>query len=102
MTELSRFDEAVERVRAIHAKKSKDYGTAQDPFANVRSAADWGVPSWVGAGIKIGDKLQRLKSQAHRGWVANESIEDSFLDIATYALIGLLLFEDSTHEMGAS
>lgn len=79
---------------ALHDLKQQDYGTDEDPFANVRATGEWGVPAWVGAMIRANDKLQRMKSMVRNGAVANEAIEDSFRDLAVYSIIGLILFEE--------
>lgn len=78
----------------LHAKKQRDYGRSDDPFANVRAAEDFGIPGWVGAMIRANDKIRRLQTYAKTGSLANEGVRDSFLDLAVYSLIGLVLFEE--------
>jgi hypothetical protein len=89
----ARFHELVQEIVALHDRKQADYGADDDPFANVRSSKEWGVPAWVGALIRLNDKVHRLKSFARKGSLANESAEDSMRDIAVYALIALVLYE---------
>jgi hypothetical protein len=79
----------------LHDKKSADYGLADDPFANVRASEEWGVPAWVGAMIRGCDKVARLKSLIANGKLENESAEDSLRDLAVYAVIALVLFEQN-------
>jgi hypothetical protein len=83
----------VEGIAALHDRKQLDYGAGDDPFANVRASREWGVPAWVGALIRLNDKVRRLQSFARKGCLANESAEDSMMDIAVYALIALVLYE---------
>ncbi len=78
----------------LHDKKQKDYGRPDDPFANIRGSTDWGVRPWVGAMIRCNDKLKRLQKFASDGELANESVEDSFMDLAVYALIARVLSEE--------
>lgn len=80
----------------MHDRKQADYGTATDPFANVRSASDWGLPGSLGACIRMGDKLRRLQAFYAKGSLANESVEDAFLDLLVYAGIGLLLYREES------
>lgn len=77
-----------------HAQKQRDYGLPDDPFANVRASEEWGVPGWVGCMIRANDKIRRLQTYAKTGHLANEGVKDSFMDLAVYSLIGLVLFEE--------
>ena len=98
-----RFHQILAELGSLHDQKQKDYGTDQDPFANVRSTADWGIPAWVGALVRLADKVQRLKSMVRKGYLANESVEDSMRDIAVYAAIALVLYEEEAPaEAGAA
>lgn len=76
----------------LHAQKQRDYGKPGDPFANVRSSEEWGIAPWVGAMVRLNDKVKRLQQLARTGGLANESAIDSFRDIAVYALIALVLY----------
>ena len=89
-----RFHALLQQIGALHDKKQGDYGSDSDPFANVRASVEWGVPGWVGALIRLNDKVKRLQAFARKGSLANESAEDSLLDIAVYSLIGLILYRE--------
>lgn len=89
-----RFHELLKVIGGLHDKKSLDYGSAQDPLANVQSATEFGIPAWKGALLRLNDKMQRLKAFSTKGTLANEGVVDTFLDMAVYALIGLILYED--------
>lgn len=78
----------------LHAKKQRDYGKDDDPFANVRATEDWGIAGWVGAMVRLTDKVKRLQTYALNGSLANEGVVDSFMDIAVYALIARVLYEE--------
>ena len=90
----SRFHDILKELGDLHDKKQQDYGTANDPFANVRGSLAWGIPPWVGAMVRATDKLKRLQKFAQVGSLANEAVEDSFRDLAVYAIIGLVLYEE--------
>ena len=91
------FHAARALIGELHDRKQADYGAENDPFANIRQAVQWGLPASLGACIRIGDKVSRLKTFYREGELANESVEDAYLDLAVYALIGYCLFrEEST------
>lgn len=85
----------LDELAALHAKKGQDYGRVRDPYANVRASEDFGVPGWVGALCRANDKMRRLQVAASGGTLANESAEDSMLDLAAYAIIALSLYRES-------
>lgn len=89
-----RFHDLLEEAGALHDKKQRDYGKGDDPFANVRSSEDWGLPGWVGAMVRLNDKVKRLQTFAQTGELSNEGAIDSFMDIAVYALIARVLLEE--------
>jgi hypothetical protein len=89
----ARFHEILKSLGELHDRKQADYGRGDDPFANVRASDEWGVSPWVGAMIRLNDKVRRLQSLAAKGYLANESAADSLQDIAVYAIIALVLLE---------
>lgn len=79
----------------MHDAKQADYGRSDDPFYNIKQSANWGVEPWVGAMMRLDDKVGRLRNLVQSdGELRNEPIEDSLLDIAVYALIALVLREE--------
>jgi hypothetical protein len=93
-----RFHALLRQIGELHDRKQEDYGLESDPFANVRSSEDIGIPGWVGALIRAGDKFRRLQKAARGGTMANESVEDSFMDGVVYLLIGLILYREYVTE----
>lgn len=89
-----RFHALLKQIGELHDKKAADYGQEKDSLANVRGSEDWGVPAWVGAMVRANDKLRRLQKFAKEGKLENEPAVDSFLDLAVYALIALILFQE--------
>ena len=84
----------LDEMRELHIRKAADYGRGADPFANVRASVDFGIPAWVGTMVRAMDKVHRIKSFVANGNLKNESVEDSLLDLAAYALIALVLFRE--------
>ena len=91
----ARFHALLKEIGELHDRKQEDYGRDVDPFANVRASQEFGVAPWVGALIRLNDKVTRLKAFAIKGSLANESAEDSMLDIAVYSLISLILYREA-------
>ncbi len=93
-----RFHELLEEAGRMHDTKQRDYGRAEDPFANVRATEEWGMPGWAGAMIRLHDKVRRLQALLVNGRLENETAIDSFMDIAVYALIARVLYEEDQPE----
>jgi hypothetical protein len=98
------FHAVLKEMAELHDTKQADYGRpatgtdAGDPFANLRAAANFGLSPWIGAAIRAGDKQGRIQAVARGQNLKNESVEDSFLDLAVYAIVGLILYRE---EQGA-
>lgn len=90
-----RFHELLGEIAALHDQKREDYGRPGDSFSNVRAAGEWGVEPWVGAMIRLTDKVRRLQTFRQKGVLANEPAFDSLKDIAVYALIAYCLLEET-------
>lgn len=88
------FHRILDEMRALHIKKAADYGAGSDVLANCRASAEFGIPAWLGVAIRMNDKMTRIKSLACNGSLQNESVEDSFLDVACYAIIALILYRE--------
>lgn len=91
-----RFWAVLKRLGDLHDLKQEDYGSEHDPFANVRASELFGIPAWVGGLVRANDKMHRLQQFAQRGALANESAEDSLLDLAVYAVIAYILYEEAS------
>lgn len=89
-----RFHSILKELGDLHDLKQLDYGKDSDPFSNVRSSENWGMSPWVGAMVRATDKVHRLQSLVKKGKLNNESAEDSLRDLAVYAVIALVLFEE--------
>jgi hypothetical protein len=91
---MTRFHEILRELGELHDRKSADYGSDKDPYANVRASQDFGIPPWVGAVLRAHDKITRIKSFIQKGNLRNESLEDSLRDVAVYFIIALDLYEE--------
>lgn len=88
------FDRQLRFMKALHDKKQEDYGGVGDPFVNLRSSEEFGIRPWLGTLVRMNDKISRLKTYARTGRLANEGVEDTFRDLAVYAIIGLILWQE--------
>jgi len=98
MSNKTEFEKIIDEMLAMHYKKQADYGSKVDPFANVRASSDLGVEPWIGCAIRMNDKMRRIHAAARGQNLKNESVEDSLLDMAVYAVIGLVLYRESHKE----
>lgn len=93
-----RFLALLDELKQLHVDKSAGYAGAQnvDPWANFRTATDWGVEPWRGALVRFGDKYTRLKNILSNpdNERFGESVHDQAMDMAAYAIIFLCLYEE--------
>ena len=87
------FSSILQELQVLHNKKRADYGSKTDPYANVRASAEFGIPPWIGVMVRANDKVKRIKAAAMGSTMQNESIIDSFNDLAVYAIIARILYE---------
>tara|TARA_R100001129_G_C5248251_1_gene227565 strand:+ start:146 stop:451 length:306 start_codon:yes stop_codon:yes gene_type:complete len=95
-----RFYELLDSMKALHDIKRHDYASEEDVFANFRTCEMAGIPSWKGCCVRLGDKFSRIMQFAKREklQVKDESIKDTLLDMANYALIAIVLYEQERIE----
>ena len=92
-----RFYELCDSLKAMHASKSQDYGcpSGTDPLANIRNGAEFvGIEHWKGAMVRLSDKVTRLATFNATGRLGHEGVEDTLLDLASYSLLALLLYQE--------
>ena len=92
-----RFFELCDRLKDMHRNKSRDYGcpSGTDPLANIRNGAKFvGIPAWRAAMVRLSDKVTRLASFNATGTLHNEGVIDTLEDLASYALLSLLLYQE--------
>jgi hypothetical protein len=91
------FYDLCDRLKAMHAGKSQDYGcpSGNDPLANIRNGATFvGIEPWKGAMVRLSDKVTRLATFNATGRLGHEGVEDTLLDLASYSLLALLLYQE--------
>jgi len=91
------FFDLCDAIKEMHRRKSADYGcpSGTDPLANIRNGAKFvGIPAWKGAMVRLSDKVTRLATYNVTGRLENESLEDNLFDLASYALLALLLHRE--------
>lgn len=93
-TSQAYFD-LLDRMKALHSSKSRDYGSEHDPLANIRNGALFvGIEPWKGAMVRLSDKVTRLATFNRTGRLEHEGVEDNLMDLASYALLSLLLYRE--------
>jgi predicted DNA-binding protein len=77
------FDEIIQQMSDIHRRKNADYGDAA-----YKGYKEFGITYYI---IQLHNKLSRLKSLTENNGKpqVNESIEDTLLDMANYAVLAL-------------
>jgi hypothetical protein len=91
------FKSALDEVWQMHRSKSHDYGSQHDPLANIRNGAEFvGIEPWRAAMVRLSDKVTRLATFNRTGELCHEAVEDTLLDLASYALLCLVLRRESS------
>jgi hypothetical protein len=98
------FEDILVELDEMRKRKGADYGTENDPLADIRSSEQFGIPAWVNAVLRIQQKMFRMMSFVRRGNLINESVEDSLLDLVVYGIHALRLYReqkeyDETHHI---
>jgi len=93
------FYELLKKMAEVHSAKNHDYAMGGDPLSNFKLAGAFGVPPFVGVMVRMSDKWSRLISLIQKGRAGNpevkeESIEDTLLDLANYALLAIILLRE--------
>lgn len=78
------FDDILTKMSEIHAKKNADYGNAFH-----KRYEKYG---FLSALIRLSDKMERLENIYQKGevQVKDESVEDTLIDLANYAVMTLV------------
>ena len=88
-----RFLALARLIQETHERKAREYGSDRDPLQNINDARDMGIDPWRGALLRLNDKIRSMISYAKTGKEPDEGIEDTLIDIANYALITLVCWE---------
>ena len=91
------FVALLQEMQRLHESKSADYGSEDDPLANIRQGADFvNIEPWRGCMVRIADKVQRLRTYCRTGRLVHEGVRDTLLDLAAYSLLAIVLFDEGT------
>ena len=95
--ELSKeFKEIQEEMYYTFAAKHMDYGLQNISLGGDLTKENDKKFSLTGLAIRLTDKISRLRNLCVNGrnYVKGEGMEDTFLDVANYGIIGLLVGRD--------
>ena len=100
MKQSEAFYRLLENKKQVHDMKRHDYASKEDVFKNFRTCEMGGIPAWKGAAIRIGDKFSRLMSfvKQEKLKVKDESIRDTLIDMANYAIICAILYDEEKNK----
>lgn len=88
------FADIARELIEIHDRKGKDYGSSTDPYTNVRMSEGFGIPAWIGVGVRMNDKMKRLQT-ASQQYLESGQVRlqhEGLLDIANdFAVYGIIL-----------
>jgi hypothetical protein len=89
------FVQLLGEMQRLHESKSADYGSEDDPLANIRNGAEFvSIEAWRGCMVRIADKVQRLRTFCRTGRLVHEGVRDTLLDLAAYSLLAIVLFDE--------
>jgi hypothetical protein len=91
-----RFHEIVKEMVDLHDRKNHDYA-GSDYLSNFLMCERMGIPAWKGCLIRLSDKISRLMNIAKTDEVSvsDETVVDTLTDLAVYAIITRILYENS-------
>jgi hypothetical protein len=89
----NRYMQLIVELISLHEKKVADYGPIDSEEGNLKASAEFGISPWVGVCLRMNDKWKRIKHFIKQGNLVNESVEDSLIDFANYALLALFLYK---------
>ena len=90
------FESAVFDLVKMNRRKRRDYAVDGDPFSNFLGTSNhFGLAIWESAEFNLVQKMERLSSLRDNGRMEepeNESVADTYLDAAVYAVIMYALY----------
>lgn len=91
MKDPNNFEDILNELRIIMMRKHQDYG----PY-NIANAPGGALNGLL---VRLSDKISRLENLYYKKQDTPnyESMEDTFIDIANYAIIGLLVQRNQWH-----
>ena len=94
-----KFYQIIKELQELHSRKNHDYAQEQEPLSNLRQSEKMGIPAWKGCLVRMGDKFDRLCNFARQATleVEDEKITDTLNDLAVYAVLCRILYEECSH-----
>ena len=91
-----RFHEIVNEMVELHGRKNRDYAGGDYLSNFLMCEKHMGVPAWKGCIIRLSDKMASIMNVARddETSVGDETITDTLMDLAVYAIITRILYED--------
>jgi len=91
-----RFHEIVKEMVDLHDKKNQDYAGDEYLPNFLMCEKHMGIPGWKGCIVRLSDKMSRLMNIAKNDEISvgDETITDTLMDLAVYAIITRILYED--------
>ena len=88
------FTDVLEELTELHNLKNRDYATSKNPYKNLQGVERIGLEAWKGVVIRMMDKFSRLEEFCVKEELAvkDETIEDTFKDIAIYSVLAMILY----------
>lgn len=99
---LAEFKKITGELVELTSRKNSDYANAQDAFLNfqlVERLTNGDIKAEEGIVVRMSDKFQRIANLMSRpAQVADEKVEDTLKDLATYSIILLLYLRSKAVE----
>lgn len=90
-----KFYQLLKELAELHERKTNDY-SGDIPLQDLRESKELGIEPWVGVLLRMTHKFGRLKQLAkgRKIMCKDEKIKDTLIDIASSALISIILYEE--------
>lgn len=90
--------ELLEKMKDLHIRKNAGYAGQDnvDAWANFRMSQSFGVSPFLGCLVRMSDKYIRVSNliKNPENEQVGESIKDTLMDLASYALIAYCLYDE--------
>ena len=99
---VQKIKETFERYLEIVERKNADYSGTEDAFKAFRTAEIAGITKEQAVLVRIGDKFSRVANLLKLPYPTpriNESLSDTLMDLANYAIILKVMIEDESGKM---
>ena len=94
-----RFSQILSELSDLHRLKTSEYGTPDDPFANIREASDPSEPVWISAISKATYDIVESTRAAQGSETRRAAVVSLLNDAASYAIIARILYEEEFPEV---